>query len=361
MKRVLVTGATGFVGSHVVATLAARGVEVVAFARSRHATDAATFLGDVLDRDAVRAAAEGCDGAIHCAGRVSRHPRDAGEMREIHVAGTRALLDACEAAGVGRVVVASTSGTVAVSEEPAQVSTEDDPVPHRLLNQWPYYRAKLWAEEEALARSRAGFAVMAVNPSLVLGPGDTRGSSTEDVRLFLEGKVAAIPVGGLSYVDVRDVAEAMALALERGRGGRRYLLGACNVTLRELFARLERVSGVKGPWAPLPRAATRAAGSILERIAAAVGKEPEVDAASLELASYYWYLDASRAERELGWTPRDPLTTLADTVADLRARGAVWPLAAQLVPPHSSPSSESAAVPVPAPRLSGGQSVGSAG
>jgi len=193
------------------------------------------------------------------------------------------------------------------------------------VNQWPYYRSKLWAEQEALARSRAGFEVVSVNPTLVLGPGDTRGSSTEDVRLFLERKIAAIPAGGISYVDARDVAEGLVLALERGRAGARYLLSACNVTLRELFARLERVSGVKGPWAPLPREATKVAGALVERFAAALGREPDVDAESLELARHYWYVDASRAETELGWTPRDPISTLADTVKDLRARGAVWP------------------------------------
>jgi dihydroflavonol-4-reductase len=328
MKRVLVTGATGFVGGHVVAALRARGAQVVAMSRGGAGTvgpDVEPKKGDVLDVARVREAARGCDGAIHCAGKVSRDARDADDLRRVHVAGTRAVLDACEAEGVARVVVASTSGTVAVSEDADHVATEDDPTPYHLVNQWPYYRAKLWAEEEALARSRAGFEVTSVNPSLVLGPGDLRGSSTEDVRLFLDGKIAAIPSGGVSYVDARDAAEAMVLALERGRGGRRYLVGACNITMRELFARLERVSGVKGPWAPLPREATRAAGALLERFAAAVGREPLIGAESLELARHYWYLDASRAERELGWSPRDPVTTLADTVSDLRARGVVWP------------------------------------
>ncbi|MGO8996183.1 MAG: NAD-dependent epimerase/dehydratase family protein [Polyangiaceae bacterium] len=329
MKRVLVTGATGFVGAHVVRALRARDVQVVALfrgdARAIEGTGVEVKKGDVLDGERVRDAASGCDGAIHCAGKVSRDAADAETLRRLHVAGTRSVLGACEAAGVARVVIASTSGTVAVSEDSEHVATEDDPTPYPIVNQWPYYRAKLWAEQEALARSRAGFDVMAVNPSLVLGPGDLRGSSTDDVRLFLDGKIAAIPSGGVSYVDARDAAEAMVLALERGRGGRRYLVGACNVTFRELFARLERVSGVKGPWATLPREATKAAGAILEKLASAVGREPLVDTESLELARHFWYLDASRAEHELGWKPRDPVTTLADTVADLRARGVVWP------------------------------------
>lgn len=329
MKRILVSGGTGFLGGHVVAALRARGIEVVGLRRDEAADEKGITWarGDVLDGESVKRAAVGCDGAIHCAGLVSRAPEDAEALRKVHVLGTRRFLDGCEAAGVARVAIASTSGVVAVSEEADRVSTEDDETPYALINQWPYYRAKLWAEEEALRRNRTGFEVVAVSPSLLLGPGDARGSSTEDVRLFLEGKIAAIPSGGLSYVDARDAAEALVLALTRGVGGRRYLVGASNVTLREFFARLARVSGVKGPWAPLPREATRAAGALLQRLAAAVGKQPDVDAHSLELATYYWYVDSSRAEAELGWSPRDPVTTLADTVADLRARGVVWPRA----------------------------------
>ena len=89
--------------------------------------------GDVLDVALVREAARGCDGAIHCAGKVSRDARDTGELRRVHVGGTRALLDACEAEGVARVVVVSTSGTVAVSEDPDHVATEDDPTPYLSL------------------------------------------------------------------------------------------------------------------------------------------------------------------------------------------------------------------------------------
>ncbi|HEY1693331.1 MAG TPA: NAD-dependent epimerase/dehydratase family protein [Polyangiaceae bacterium] len=319
MSRYLVTGATGFLGAHLAASLEAHGHEVVRFARSTG--------GDVLDGAAVRAAAEGCAGAFHCAGKVSRKAEDAELLYRLHVEGTKTVLDACAAAGVGRVVVASTSGTVAVSEKADRVATEDDEAPMGLLARWPYYRSKLFAERAALERSRDGLAVVSVNPSLLLGPGDVNGSSTEDVRLFLEGAIPAVPAGGLSFVDARDAAEAMRLAMERGRAGERYLVGACNCTMREFFAKLARVSGVAAPWMPMPRSreVARLGARLLERVAARMGVPPRVDAVSVEMAQCFWYLDAGKAERELGWTARDPGETLHDTVEDLRARGVVWP------------------------------------
>ncbi|HEX3344373.1 MAG TPA: NAD-dependent epimerase/dehydratase family protein [Polyangiaceae bacterium] len=317
--RYLVTGATGFLGAHLVASLEARGHEVTPFSRSHG--------GDVLDAGAVRAAAAGCDGAFHCAGKVSRKPGDAEALYRVHVDGTKNVLDACADAGVRRVVIASTSGTVAVSDSPEHVATEDDEAPIGIVSRWPYYRAKLFAERAALARSREGLDVVSVNPSLLLGPGDVHGSSTEDVRLFLEGAIPAVPAGGLSFVDARDAAEAMALAMARGRGGERYLVGACNLTMRDFFGRLARVSGVPAPWLPMPRSreVARLGARMMERLAARVGVPARVDSVSVEMAQCFWYLDASKAERELGWSARDPGDTLHDTVEDLRARGVVWP------------------------------------
>jgi dihydroflavonol-4-reductase len=316
--RYLVTGATGFLGTHVVALLEAAGHRVVPYSRAHG--------GDVTDGARVQAAARGCDGAFHCAGPVSRRPEDAEELYRVHVLGTKTVLGACEAAGVRRVVLASTSGTVAVSEDPRHIATEEDDAPIGLVARWPYYRAKLFAERAALERG-GRLEVVSVNPSLLLGPGDVNGSSTEDVRLFLEGAVPAVPAGGLSFVDVRDAAEAMVLAMARGGPGERYLLGACNLTVREFFARLSRVSGVPAPWLPLPRsrAIARAGAAWASRVAARIGVRTAIDPVSVEMGQCFFYLDASKAERELGWRPRDPNETLMDTVLDLRARGVVWP------------------------------------
>jgi len=319
--KVLVTGATGFLGKHVASALALHGHEVVPYSRAQG--------GDVRDPARVQQAAAGCEGALHCAGRVSRKPEDAEEMYRVHVEGTKAVLDACRAAGVRRVVVASTSGTIAVGDDPDHVATENDDAPIGLVGRWPYYRAKLFAERAALERNAPGFEVITVNPSLLLGPGDDGGSSTEDVRRLLDGAIPAVPAGGLSFVDVRDAAEAMRLAMLRGRPGHRYLVGACNLTVRDFFERVARAAGApsRGPWMPMPkgRAMASAGAAWLERAAASLGVSTGVDAVSVEMGQCFWYLDAVKAERELGWTPRDPNETLYDTVADLRARGVVWP------------------------------------
>jgi dihydroflavonol-4-reductase len=317
--RYLVTGATGFLGTHLVRALERSGHEIVPFSRKTR--------GDVLDARGVKEAADGCDGAFHCAGRVSRDPDDAEELYRVHVEGTKTVLDACRAAGVKRVVIASSSGTVAVSEREDQVGTEDDPAPLGIISRWPYYRAKLFAERAALERNGRGLEVVSINPSLLLGPGDIGGSSTEDIRLFLEGGVPAVPAGGLSFVDSRDAAGAMSLAMEKGRPGERYLIGACNLTVGDFFGRLARISGVRAPWLPMPhsRDVVRAGAVLLGRAASALGLRTTIDPVSLEMAQYFWYVDSSKATAELGWTARDPSATLYDTVEDLRARGVVWP------------------------------------
>jgi dihydroflavonol-4-reductase len=333
MARYLVTGGAGFLGGHLVHHLRAEGHEVVALCRRQdedsdelEARGAAVHLGDVLDEASVERAARGCDGAFHCAGKVSRDPDEAEELYRVHVDGTRRAIAACKAAAVRRFVLASSSGTVAVSDDPRHVAHEDDATNIPLVSRWPYYRSKLYAEKAALsANSPGSFDVMSVNPTLLLGPGDTRGSSTEDVRLFLERQIPGIPAGGMSFVDARDAALAMSLAMEKGQPGRRYLVGACNLTIRDFFARLERLSGVRAPVLPMPRLPTvaRLGAPWMNRALRLVGGYSALDPVSLEMAQYFWYLDSTRAEKELGWTPRDATTTLADTIRDLYDRGVV--------------------------------------
>jgi dihydroflavonol-4-reductase len=258
---------------------------------------------------------------------VSRKPEDAEAMYRVHVDGTKVTLDAARVAGVRRVVYASTSGTVAVSEDADDVRAEDAPTPTALLSRWPYYRSKLYAERAALDRSVDGFQVVSVNPTLLLGPGDVHGSSTGDVVRFLERKLPFVPAGGMSFVDVRDAAAAMILAHERGKAGERYLVTGCNLTLAAFFGRLERISGVKAPTLRTPRSLllARAGAELLRRLSEHVPLDADLDRTSAEMGQVFWYADDAKARAELGFAPRDPGDTLADTVADLRDRGIVWP------------------------------------
>jgi dihydroflavonol-4-reductase len=327
-RRFWVGGATGFLGSHLVRLLSARGDEVTGVSRGGgHVDDVEVRSVDVLDADAVERSANGSDGAFLVTGKVSRGQDDAEELHRLHVLGTRTALAGLARAGVKRVVVASTSGTVAVSADSDAIANESSPTPLELIARWPYYRTKLYGEREALEASRPGFEVVIVNPSLLLGPGDLRESSTGDVRRFLDRAIPATPSGGVAFVDVRDAAEGLLLAFERGRAGERYILNAKNLTVSAFFRHLSRISGVPAPAFGLPSSRVVALGisRMYLRAVRAIGGEPPIDEASIELSQYFWYCDASKAELELGWSARDPGETLRDTISDLTARGVVYP------------------------------------
>jgi dihydroflavonol-4-reductase len=327
-KRLWVGGATGFLGAHLAQVLSEQGHELVLAARSGGEVCGVRVQSvDVLDARAVEESARGCDGAFLATGKVSRN-RDAGEeLHRAHVLATRSALGGLRAAGVPRVVVASTSGTIAVSGRADQIADESGKVPLELVAMWPYYRTKLYAEREALEANAPDFEVVLVNPSLLLGPGDTRESSTGDVRRFLEGAIPAVPGGGIAFVDVRDAARGMWQAFERGRAGERYILNAKNMTVAAFFQRLERISGVKAPAMRMPRSRPLAIGvnRLFSKALRAIGGEPPVDEISVEMAQYFWYCSAAKAERELGFEARDPGETLRETIADLIARKVVFP------------------------------------
>lgn len=323
-RRFWVAGATGFLGSHLCRELRSRGHDVSAV--SRRGGDGVAAL-DVCDVAGVAASARGCDGAFLCTGKVSRDPADAEELHRHNVIATRNALAGLKQAGVRRVVVASTSGTIAVGSDANQIADEESSAPMDLIARWPYYRSKLYGEREALEANAPELEVVIVNPSLLLGPGDLHGSSTIDVQRFLERAIPAVPAGGIAFVDARDAATGMRLAFEHGRAGERYLLNAQNLTLAAFFQRLSRLTGIPAPRLPMPRSRPLALGlaSLFTRAVRSIGGEPPIDEVSVEMAQYFWYCSSDKAERELGWVSRDPGETLRDTVTDLIDRGAATP------------------------------------
>lgn len=328
MKRFLVTGATGFLGGHLVEKLAARagqdreGIAVRILCRDRARwtgpPGVAIAEGDILDPRAVDCAVAGVTGIFHLAGLVSRDPAQAATLFETHIEGTRNICESALAHGRPRVVLASSSGTIAASRAPL-LHHEDSPYTLEITGRWPYYLSKIYQEKLALSYwTQQKLPVVVVNPSLLLGPGDQRLSSTGDVRLFLQGAFATIPGGGLNFVDVRDAADVLIAAMEKGTPGRRYLVGGPNMTLKEFFGLLERVSGVAGPRRQLPENWSRRGAAFLRALYAWVGASYPVDDVSVEMGCRFWYLDNTRARSELGFEPRPAEETLRDTVDYLR-------------------------------------------
>jgi dihydroflavonol-4-reductase len=320
--KLLVTGATGFLGEHLCRELAERGHTVRGLARSRSGVleelGAEFVRGDILEGAHLDKALAGVAAVFHLAGAVSRDPDDAQRMMRLHVDGTRHVLERMAAAGVRRMVLASTSGTIGVSKR-EEILDESAPYAEQIVAGWPYYASKIYQERLAFEHgARLGIEVVAINPSLLLGPGDRRLSSTGDVRKFLKRQIPTIPPGGINFVDARDAATATAEALERGRAGERYLLGGPNWTMKEFFERLGRVANIAPPRLKLPARWSEWGAGVVEELYRWRGKEPPVDRISVEMAGCYWWIDSSKASKELRFAPRDPQLTLVDTVHYLR-------------------------------------------
>ncbi len=321
--KLLVTGGTGFLGVHLVPKLVAAGHSVRLIARSKPVGPAFAKAeyqpGDLKDRDAVRKALLGVDAVYHLAGKVSFDPKYGRQMYELHVDCTRELLRDARDAKVKRFILASTSGAIAVSKE-ERIGTEEDDYPITVVGRWPYYLSKIYEEKLTLEFCRRNaLPLVVLNPSLLMGPGDDRLSSTWTVSKFLNGDIPAMPGGGISFVDARDAADAFVQALTRGEEGGRHLMGV-NMTLREFYERLERLTGVPAPALRLPTKANMLGAHLLDRWAKWRGTEPALVPGEVDVGEHWFFLDPSKAERLLGFKARDPHETLFDTVQYLMAR-----------------------------------------
>src|SRR5918999_5341733 len=320
----LITGGTGFLGSHLVRQViedGAKDIRVMATSIPDWVVDLGveTFEGSVTKQDDVKRAVDGISEVYHLAGKVSRERKDAREMYEIHVEGTRILCDAAKAAGVKTIVLASTSGTIAVTKDGDAVPDETYTLPLDIISRWPYYASKAFQEMAALERFHGkGLRLVIMNPSLLLGPGDDRLSSTKLILDFMARKIGAVPTGGVSFVDARHAAQTFRVAMKKGRHGERYLLGAANWTFSKFFGRLERLTKVSAPWIALPSRLAITGANLVDSLFKQWDMASPVEPGAIEMAQYFWYLNCSKAARELGFKPRDPGETLHETVVYLR-------------------------------------------
>ena len=322
-NKILITGGTGFLGTHIVRQFLDAGeknLRVMASSVPVWMQDEGVeaFEGSVTNVEDVAEAVKDVSAVYHLAGKVSRDNDDAVLMNKVHVQGTRILCEAAKETGVKTFVLASSSGTVAISEE-AEVFDESYESPMDLISRFSYYASKFYQERTALRDfDGKGLKLVILNPSLLLGTGDERLSSTKPVLDFLARKVPFTPSGGLNFVDARDAASAFVNALEKGRHQEKYLLGAENMKFEEFFGRLERLSGIAAPMIKVPKSISVPAAGLVDSFFKNWNKTPPFEAKEVEQAELFWYFDSLKAKEELNFDPRDPQETLNDTIKYLR-------------------------------------------
>jgi dihydroflavonol-4-reductase len=276
------------------------------------------FAGSVTNADHVATATKDCEAIYHLAGKVSFDYDGARQMNKLHVEGTRLLCEAAKENGVKNFILASSSGTSAITDD-GTITDETYPQPVEILSKWSYYASKYYQEKTALGIFKdKGERLVILNPSLLLGEGDDRLSSTKVVLDFMAQKLPITPGGGLNFVDARDAATAFLNAIDKGRHQERYLLGAVNWTVKEFFARLERLTGVSAPMFTVPKKMAVFGSNLIDSLYKNWNRTAPFEASEVEMGEYFWYFDSYKAETELNFTTRDPMETLNDTVKYLR-------------------------------------------
>ena len=314
MGKTLVTGGTGFIGSHLVRALADRGDELRLLVResspleSLSGIEFETATGDITDPGAVREAMQGVERVFHVAGMTSMRPRDRDRVFEVNLEGTRNVLDEARRAGVRRVVHTSSVGAIGPAKR-GETADESQPFTGGELG-ISYINSKHEAELEARRATERGLPVVCVNPSFVLGPDDPHGTSNRLVRRFLLRQIPVYVDGALNIVDVRDVATGHLLADERGTPGERYILGGRNFTLARLFSDLSRISGVSPPPMRLPGQVALVGIEAALRASVPIPTSPDEVRSGMQ----WWAYRSDKAQRELGFEARPHEETLEDTV-----------------------------------------------
>src|SRR6266849_5376888 len=306
--KTLVTGATGFLGSHVARQLAGRGedlrvlVRPASDVRALEGIEAERVTGDLRDPASLERAMAGVARVFHVAADYRLWARDPREIYESNVTGTYNLLKAARRANVERIVYTSTVATVAV-QRPGRLPNEstrssiDEMIGH-------YKRSKFEAEQCALRAAESGLPVVIVNPTTPVGPGDWKPTPTGKIIVdFLNRRMPGYVDTGLNFVPVEDCAAGHLLAAERGRVGERYILGGWNLTLKQVLDTLAKISGLRAPRWKFPHALAYVAAWVDTAVYGALGREPQIPLEGVRMARHKMFVDASKATSELGFSP----------------------------------------------------------
>ena len=325
MNRILVTGASGFIGRHVVNAAVERGYQVVAFVRNRAAygeppRQVVVMEGDIRDSGAVESALRGCTAVIHVAAVYSFDPSLAGLMRDVNVGGTTNVLRLALEAGVDRIVYTGTVGGTDFRKE--RLATETDMAGPEAMK-GPYKRSKYEAEQIVRQMTERGAPIMTACPTAPVGPGDAKPTPTGKIVLdFMRRRMPAYVDTGLNFVHVKDVAEGHLLALERGEPGARYLLGNVegNLTLRQAFEILSDLTGAPVPRVRLPHPVALSAAWLSKAGAGLLGKPEPIPMEAVQMAATRMWVDPSWSVRQLDMPQTPVLQAFEDAVRWFAAR-----------------------------------------
>lgn len=313
--KTLVTGASGFLGRHLLESL---GDDAVALVRAPLPTRVAQLTGSPLEPEAWLPRAAGVTTLIHAAGMIHHSRRDADEMVRFNVDSALAMVRAAKALDA-RLVLVSTSGTVGCFEHATIEADEHSRYAEALAARWPYYLSKIRAEQQARRLAKhLGVTMTVVRPPILLGPGDTLGRSTTNVARVLDGRLPFIPPGGIGFTDVRDVAAALTKLTRRSAWRETYHLPGTSLPLRTFFERVGEVAGIKVDRPDVPGLVV----SGLAKLGSRVPLKKLPDPVVLEMSRCHWGLKTLWSHAELDYRPRNDRQTLSDTVAWLRAERA---------------------------------------
>jgi dihydroflavonol-4-reductase len=305
--KAFVTGATGFLGSHVARVLADQGADLRLLVRSTsnlrnlEGLQAETATGDLRDAASVETAMSGCDTVFHVAADYRLWVRDPAEMYRSNVDGTRTILEAARKNSVQRLVYTSSVATVGFTGN-GHPADEDSPV--SLADMIGHYkRSKFMAEQVALEAGRGGMHLVIVNPTTPVGEQDVKPTPTGRIVVdFLKRKFPAYVETGLNLVDVRQCALGHVAAWEKGKPGERYILGGENLTLKQILDKLGRITGLPSPKLKLPYLFALAAGVVDETITGRMlHREPRATVDTVRMGRKKMFASSGKAERELGW------------------------------------------------------------
>jgi len=323
--RIVVTGASGFIGAALCRALVARGETVVALHRPSsnlrllEGLPVEHALGDLTQPESLRAALAGAQAVFHTAALLGGRPQP-GRQYTITVEGSRNLLQAARLAGVGRVVHTSSVAALGVSQAGAVL--DENHTWNLRPDYWPYGYAKYLAELEVQRAVAQGLDAVIVNPSLVFGPGDVYRQNSSPIVQMARGRIPFLSEGGLNVVHLEDVIEGHLAALERGQTGRRYILGGENLAYAELLACMGKVVGAKPPEMVLPAGLLRGLAGPLSGLQALLPLPVSADL--LRLAGYTFFYSSRRARTELGVPLARPAEAAITAAADwFRATGAL--------------------------------------